>query len=99
MVEGGDAQHQVHVSLEHGGGGGKQLTRTYQRRKVRRKDGVSRYGLLQLDMCNFTQHTARNSEGGRAVRTIIRVHLGQISLESDTKRRGPDQLLGISTVH
>ena len=50
MVEGGDAQHQEHVTLtlEHGGGGGKQLTHTYQRRKVRMKDGVSRDKLLQL---------------------------------------------------
>ena len=63
MVE-GDAQHQGHVTCEHDGGGGKQLYRTYQRRKVRMKDGVSRDRLLQLDMFNFTQHTVRNSGVG-----------------------------------
>ena len=64
VVEGGGAQVPGDVAHTHGGRGGEQVARTYQRRKYRLKNGIVRDGLLQLDIHNFTRHTENSGEGG-----------------------------------
>ena len=75
VVEGGGAQVPGDVAHTHGGRGGEQVARTYQRRKYRLKNGIVRDGLLQLDILNFTQHT-ENSGWGAVRRGLIWGQLG-----------------------
>ena len=63
VVEGGGAQGPGEVSHTHGGRGGEQVARTFQRRKYRLKKGIVRDGLLQLDILNYTRHTENYGVG------------------------------------
>ena len=60
----------------HGGRGGEQVARTYQRRKFRLKNGIVHDSLLQLDILNFTQHTENSGVGGSSAG----VNLGRIKV-------------------
>ena len=64
VVEGGGAQVPGEVPHTHGGRGGEQVARSFQRRKFRLKNGLVRDSLLQLDIRNYTQHTGNYGVGG-----------------------------------
>jgi hypothetical protein len=52
------------VPHTHGGRGGEQVARSFQRRKFRLKNGIVRDSLLQLDIRNYTRHTGNYGVGG-----------------------------------